>query len=193
MKCTYCGSESVEAVKSWEMPKRGYQVTRYRCRNCGGLFNHYVGRGKEFVLRPGASRQSPRRTCILVEWPNLPQIRVREIEVRGTYLRGVEAFLWKLEGLRKRGVLKVLSAEALVVCSGGAEAQFRAEGDGSLGEILNRALRSAEGCAVRVVVEVDARLGEGLQRVFETYHKIMNKDVEIRARGELCAADGGQR
>lgn len=51
MKCPYCGSENVEAVNSWEMPKRGYKVTRYRCRNCGGLFNHYVGKGREFVLR----------------------------------------------------------------------------------------------------------------------------------------------
>ncbi|AFA38530.1 hypothetical protein Pogu_0503 [Pyrobaculum oguniense TE7] len=191
MKCPYCGSEDVEAVKSWEMPKRGYKVTRYRCRSCGGQFNHYVGRGKEFVLRPGASRKSPRRTCIIVEWPNLPQIRVSEIEVRGTYLSGISEFLWKLEGLREKGVLKVLSAEALVVCGGSAEAQFKAKGGGSLGQILSRALSSAKGCAVRVVVEVDAQLSESLRLALETYHKIMNKDVEIRARGELCAAEGG--
>ncbi|MGK0549923.1 MAG: hypothetical protein ABWU84_09895 [Pyrobaculum sp.] len=54
MKCPYCGSEKVEPVKSWEMPKMGYKVTHYRCKNCGGLFNHYAGKGKEFVLRVGA-------------------------------------------------------------------------------------------------------------------------------------------
>jgi len=53
VKCPYCGSEDVEAVKSWEMPKMGYRVTHYRCRHCGGLFNHYVGRGREFMLRVG--------------------------------------------------------------------------------------------------------------------------------------------
>jgi hypothetical protein len=29
----------------------GYRVTRYVCRECGGRFNHYAGRGREFVLR----------------------------------------------------------------------------------------------------------------------------------------------
>ncbi|MEL9990572.1 MAG: hypothetical protein QXP98_00505 [Thermoproteus sp.] len=56
VKCPYCGSENVEAVKTWKMPRQGYDVTHYRCRDCGGLFNHYVGRGKEFVLRVGARR-----------------------------------------------------------------------------------------------------------------------------------------
>jgi hypothetical protein len=31
-------------------------VTHYVCRNCGGRFNHYVGRGREFVLRVGFRR-----------------------------------------------------------------------------------------------------------------------------------------
>ena len=190
MRCPYCGSENVEAVKSWEMPKRGYKVTHYLCRDCGGLFNHYVGRGREFVLRAGASRQSPGRACMPVEWPNF-RIRVREIEVKGTYLSGIREFLWKLEGLRERGVLKILSAEALVECKGGAEAQFKAEGDGSLYQILYKWLPSAQGCTVRVVVEVDAQLGEGLRRALETYHKIMGQDLEIRAKGELCAGAGG--
>ncbi|MEM0462926.1 MAG: hypothetical protein QW680_13555 [Pyrobaculum sp.] len=56
MKCPYCGSENVEAVKSWEMPKKGYMVTHYRCKNCGGRFNYYVGKGKRFVLRTRLKR-----------------------------------------------------------------------------------------------------------------------------------------
>lgn len=59
MKCPYCGSVNVELVKSWEMPKMGYKVAHYRCKDCGGLFNHYVGRGREFVLRVGPRRQRP--------------------------------------------------------------------------------------------------------------------------------------
>jgi len=42
MRCPYNGSEDVEAVKSWEMPKMGYRVTHYRCRRCGGLFAPYI-------------------------------------------------------------------------------------------------------------------------------------------------------
>jgi transposase-like protein len=53
MKCPYCGSSNVERVKEWDMPKMGYHVTHYVCRNCGGRFNHYVGRWREFVLRVG--------------------------------------------------------------------------------------------------------------------------------------------
>lgn len=56
VKCPHCGSVNVEAVKTWKMPRQGYDVTHYRCKNCGGLFNHYVGRGREFVLRVGVRR-----------------------------------------------------------------------------------------------------------------------------------------
>jgi transposase-like protein len=56
MKCPYCGSSNVERVKEWDMPKMGYHVTHYICRNCGGRFNHYVGRGREFMLRVGFKR-----------------------------------------------------------------------------------------------------------------------------------------
>jgi len=41
MKCPYCGSPNVERMKEWDMPKMGYHVV------------HYVGRGREFVLRVG--------------------------------------------------------------------------------------------------------------------------------------------
>jgi DNA-directed RNA polymerase subunit RPC12/RpoP len=51
MECPYCGSESVEKVREWDMPRMGYRVTHYACRSCGGRFNHYAGRGREFVLR----------------------------------------------------------------------------------------------------------------------------------------------
>jgi len=51
----------VERVKEWVMPKKGYHVTHYICRNCGGRFSHYVGRGREFVLRVGASAGKRRR------------------------------------------------------------------------------------------------------------------------------------
>ncbi len=56
MKCPFCGSSNVERVKEWDMPKMGYHVTHYVCRNCGGRFNHYVGRWREFVLRVGFKR-----------------------------------------------------------------------------------------------------------------------------------------
>jgi len=53
VKPPYCGSEDVESVKSWEMPKMGHHVTYYRCKRYGGLFNHHVGKGKEFMLGVG--------------------------------------------------------------------------------------------------------------------------------------------
>ncbi|WP_054844410.1 hypothetical protein [Vulcanisaeta souniana] len=53
MKCPYCGSDDVEVVKTWKM--RNYTVTHYKCRACGGTFNHYsdASTGKEFILRSG--------------------------------------------------------------------------------------------------------------------------------------------
>jgi transcription elongation factor Elf1 len=56
MKCPFCGFSNVERVREWDMPKMGYHVAHYICRNCGGRFNHYVGRGREFVLRVGFKR-----------------------------------------------------------------------------------------------------------------------------------------
>jgi hypothetical protein len=41
----------MKRVKEWDMPKMGYHAAHYVCRSCGGKFNHYVGRGKEFTLR----------------------------------------------------------------------------------------------------------------------------------------------
>jgi DNA-directed RNA polymerase subunit RPC12/RpoP len=58
IKCPYCGSAVIEAVKSWDMPKMGYHVTHYRCKTCGGLFNHYAGKGREFVLRVGPRKKA---------------------------------------------------------------------------------------------------------------------------------------
>jgi DNA-directed RNA polymerase subunit RPC12/RpoP len=57
MRCPYCGSTDVVKVKEWDMPKQGYHVTYYVCRSCGGRFNHYVGRGREFTLRVGLRRK----------------------------------------------------------------------------------------------------------------------------------------
>jgi len=57
MKCPYCGSSDVERVKEWDMPKMGFHVVHYVCWRCGGRFNHYVGRGREFVLRVGPRRR----------------------------------------------------------------------------------------------------------------------------------------
>jgi transposase-like protein len=56
MKCPYCGSSNVEKMKEWNMPRRSYHVVHYVCRGCEGRFNHYVGRGKEFILRVGFKR-----------------------------------------------------------------------------------------------------------------------------------------
>ena len=51
--CPYCGSSELEVQKSWRF--RFYNVTRYKCRKCGGIFNHYAnasGKGKpEFYIR----------------------------------------------------------------------------------------------------------------------------------------------
>jgi len=51
--CPYCGSSELEVQKSWRF--RFYNVTRYKCRRCGGIFNHYAntsGKGKrEFYIR----------------------------------------------------------------------------------------------------------------------------------------------
>jgi transposase-like protein len=58
MKCPFCGSSNVEKIKEWNMPRRGYHVVHYVCRNCGGRFNHYVGRRREFVLRVGFKKRS---------------------------------------------------------------------------------------------------------------------------------------
>lgn len=46
MKCPYCGSENVEAVKSWEMPKMGYKVTHYRCKTAVGSSTTTPGRAE---------------------------------------------------------------------------------------------------------------------------------------------------
>ena len=56
MKCPYCGSFNVEKVKEWDMPRRGYHVVHYVCKDCGDRFNHYVGRRREFILRVGFKR-----------------------------------------------------------------------------------------------------------------------------------------
>jgi len=57
MKCPFCGSENVYIVKKWKMPKIGYDVTQYKCNVCGGLFNHYKGKGRDFVLRNVLQKQ----------------------------------------------------------------------------------------------------------------------------------------
>jgi transposase-like protein len=57
MKCPYCGSSNVERVREWDMPRRGYHVVHYVCKDCGGRFNHYVGRWREFILRVGFRRR----------------------------------------------------------------------------------------------------------------------------------------
>jgi hypothetical protein len=57
VKCPFCSSPNVEKVREWDMPKKGYHVTRYVCGGCGGHFNHYVGGGREFVLRVFVKRR----------------------------------------------------------------------------------------------------------------------------------------
>ncbi|MCC6021464.1 MAG: hypothetical protein LM577_08920 [Thermoproteaceae archaeon] len=57
MKCPYCGSPDVEKVRKWDMPRVGYHVVHYACRNCGGRFNHYAGRGREFALGAGLGKR----------------------------------------------------------------------------------------------------------------------------------------
>jgi len=56
--CPYCGSSELEIQKSWRF--RFYNVTRYRCRRCGGIFNYYAntsGKGKpEFYIRVRSSK-----------------------------------------------------------------------------------------------------------------------------------------
>ena len=51
--CPYCGSSELEVQKSWRF--RFCNVTRYKYRRCGGIFNHYAntsGKGKrEFYIR----------------------------------------------------------------------------------------------------------------------------------------------
>ena len=64
MQCPSCRSSDVEKVKEWIMPKKRYHVAHCVCRNCGYRFNHYAGRGKEFVLRMGASTRRRRRAAV---------------------------------------------------------------------------------------------------------------------------------
>jgi len=56
--CPHCGSSELGVQKSWRF--RFYNVTRYKCRRCGGIFNHYAnasGKGKpEFYIRVRPSK-----------------------------------------------------------------------------------------------------------------------------------------
>ena len=56
VECPSCSSP-MEKVREWDMPKKGYRVMHYVCRDCGGRFNRYVGRGREFVLRVSVKRR----------------------------------------------------------------------------------------------------------------------------------------
>jgi len=66
VRCPTCGSDKVEAVKSWDYRMNRvdtqYRVTYYRCLNCGQKFNHYVrtkgskGREEIYVKIPPPRR-----------------------------------------------------------------------------------------------------------------------------------------
>lgn len=56
MKCPFCGYEGLDfkAEKTWKF--RFYDVTRYVCPRCKGVFNYYTGvsstgKKSEFLIR----------------------------------------------------------------------------------------------------------------------------------------------